>query len=342
MAGIQFPANEKGDRRRQGIATGSTTSFNKEVYGAMANSLGAKELPIPTDGFAVGYRGVRRQNQIGEGLAPQVLPSPGSDCGEHPETPGLRMRSVTVGVVICCLLMLALNILARRGVVTISVYLVSRMRQSSPLNSEVVRLHASKGIGSHTAPANEHVFFSGQDSSKLQEVLQKALEKVASGWSFHPGASTFSQGIIGASLVAPTWASLQARAMDFEPSGAPAVPLPQAMATTAAQHGSRCGAGSTMAGDGTHRLGAGSELGPVRPLLEAGATVCAVATRRPKRWAELIAFARRSAGTLLVPVYPGQTVNNDEVRLTVASDYIVDAVKSLGKDKVSFAYLAPW
>eukprot|EP00435_Cladocopium_sp_Y103_P063501 s670_g25.t1 len=36
MAGIQFPANEKGDR--------STTSFNKEVFSAMANSLGAKDL----------------------------------------------------------------------------------------------------------------------------------------------------------------------------------------------------------------------------------------------------------------------------------------------------------
>ncbi len=31
-----------------------------------------------------------------------------------------------------------------------------------------------------------------------------------------------------------------------------------------------------------------------------------------------------------------------KVRLTVASDYIVESLKSLGKDKVSFAYLAPW
>ena len=45
---------------------------------------------------------------------------------------------------------------------------------------------------------------------------------------------------------------------------------------------------------------------------QAGATVAAVATRRPKRWAELIAFARQSAGTLLVPVSPNQAVNNDE------------------------------
>ena len=46
---------------------------------------------------------------------------------------------------------------------------------------------------------------------------------------------------------------------------------------------------------------------------EAGATVAAVATRRPKRWADLIAFARKSAGTLLVPVSPtAGEVNNDE------------------------------
>ena len=31
-----------------------------------------------------------------------------------------------------------------------------------------------------------------------------------------------------------------------------------------------------------------------------------------------------------------------KVRLTVASDYAVEALKSLGADKVSFAYLAPW
>ncbi|CAE8736873.1 unnamed protein product [Polarella glacialis] len=49
-------------------------------------------------------------------------------------------------------------------------------------------------------------------------------------------------------------------------------------------------------------LGAGSELGPARPLLEAGATVVAVATRRSQRWADLIAFARGTAGTLLIPV----------------------------------------
>ena len=46
---------------------------------------------------------------------------------------------------------------------------------------------------------------------------------------------------------------------------------------------------------------------------QAGATVAAVATRRPKRWAELIALARKSAGTLLLPVSPQSgEVKNDE------------------------------
>ena len=34
--------------------------------------------------------------------------------------------------------------------------------------------------------------------------------------------------------------------------------------------------------------------------------------------------------------------NRAKVRLTVAADYAVDALKPLGTDKVSFAYLAPW
>lgn len=58
-------------------------------------------------------------------------------------------------------------------------------------------------------------------------------------------------------------------------------------------------------------LGAGSELGPTRPLLEAGATVLAVATRRPERWLDLITFARKSAGTLLLPVRKGAGGGDD-------------------------------
>lgn len=73
-------------------------------------------------------------------------------------------------------------------------------------------------------------------------------------------------------------------------------------------------------------MGAGSELGPVRPLLEAGATVAAVATRRPKRWADLIAFARTTAGTLLVPVpHDKQVANDEELAQAAGADLLVDA-----------------
>jgi len=65
-------------------------------------------------------------------------------------------------------------------------------------------------------------------------------------------------------------------------------------------------------------LGANSELGPVRPLLEAGATVAAVATRRPERWKGLISFARETAGTLLVPVGAGDTASSDQELAAVA------------------------
>eukprot|EP00927_Polykrikos_kofoidii_P054739 TRINITY_DN49115_c0_g1_i1.p1 TRINITY_DN49115_c0_g1~~TRINITY_DN49115_c0_g1_i1.p1 ORF type:complete len:521 (+),score=83.30 TRINITY_DN49115_c0_g1_i1:74-1564(+) len=69
-------------------------------------------------------------------------------------------------------------------------------------------------------------------------------------------------------------------------------------------------------------LGAGSELGPVRLLLEAGATVAAVGTRKPARWAELIEFTRRTAGTLLVPVASGSVTGGDDE--TIAQSAGVD------------------
>ncbi|KAJ1445555.1 hypothetical protein M885DRAFT_626074 [Pelagophyceae sp. CCMP2097] len=49
-------------------------------------------------------------------------------------------------------------------------------------------------------------------------------------------------------------------------------------------------------------FGASSEVGPCRHLLRLGATVAAVGTRRAGRWAKLIAFARSTPGTMLVPV----------------------------------------
>ncbi len=49
-------------------------------------------------------------------------------------------------------------------------------------------------------------------------------------------------------------------------------------------------------------LGAGSEMGPLRPLLGWGATVAAVDLPRPAVWERVLRVARGSAGRLLVPV----------------------------------------
>lgn len=76
-------------------------------------------------------------------------------------------------------------------------------------------------------------------------------------------------------------------------------------------------------------LGAGSELGPLRHLLRAGATVYAVGTRKPKRWADLINFARGTAGTLVVPV-PTRTPDSGDVSAVAGADLVKDpcAVKN--------------
>jgi hypothetical protein len=49
-------------------------------------------------------------------------------------------------------------------------------------------------------------------------------------------------------------------------------------------------------------LGAGAEVGPLSPLLGWGARVIAVDLPRPRIWERILDTARRSAGTLLVPV----------------------------------------
>lgn len=73
-------------------------------------------------------------------------------------------------------------------------------------------------------------------------------------------------------------------------------------------------------------LGAGSELGPLRLLLLAGATVVAIATRKPSRWAELIKFARGTAGTLILPVSLGTAQSDDQQIADAAGlDLIKDA-----------------
>lgn len=66
-------------------------------------------------------------------------------------------------------------------------------------------------------------------------------------------------------------------------------------------------------------LGAGSELGPLRSLLRAGATVYAVGTKKPQRWAELIEFARSTAGTLIIPV-PAGTPSTSDPSLVAGAD----------------------
>ena len=48
-------------------------------------------------------------------------------------------------------------------------------------------------------------------------------------------------------------------------------------------------------------LGAGSEVGPLQTLLLLGATVIAVARNKPENWKKLIATAKGSSGTLIIP-----------------------------------------
>jgi len=86
-------------------------------------------------------------------------------------------------------------------------------------------------------------------------------------------------------------------------------------------------------------LGAGSELGPLRSLLRAGATVYAVGTKKPQRWADLIEFARGTAGTLVVPVPTGTPASSD-VSLVAGADliktpaavktWVLDCLKTIG------------
>jgi len=78
-------------------------------------------------------------------------------------------------------------------------------------------------------------------------------------------------------------------------------------------------------------LGVSSELGPAKLLLQAGATVIAVARRKPDRWAPLISFARGTSGTLVFPVpkdkVPGDVVKASDSELAehAGIDIIADA-----------------
>lgn len=72
-------------------------------------------------------------------------------------------------------------------------------------------------------------------------------------------------------------------------------------------------------------IGAGSELCPLKHLLQAGATVAALATRKPQRWEKLIEFTRGTAGTLLLPVAKGtDTAVDSTVAKAAGVDLMVD------------------
>lgn len=69
-------------------------------------------------------------------------------------------------------------------------------------------------------------------------------------------------------------------------------------------------------------LGAGSAMGPVETLLSLGATVVAIDLAIPAMWKRLIATARRSPGTLLVPFFhrsPEQDFAGDDEGLAEAA-----------------------
>lgn len=62
-------------------------------------------------------------------------------------------------------------------------------------------------------------------------------------------------------------------------------------------------------------LAGGAEYAPTRHWLALGGTVAVVARSNPKRWSDLIAHARNSGGTLLVPVLKSR-VSQDSIALT--------------------------
>ena len=73
-------------------------------------------------------------------------------------------------------------------------------------------------------------------------------------------------------------------------------------------------------------LAAGAECAPTEAWLAAGGTVLAVMRHNPKRWAELIEFARQSAGTLLIPLKGdvSESLSDDEIALRAGIDLVKD------------------
>lgn len=65
-------------------------------------------------------------------------------------------------------------------------------------------------------------------------------------------------------------------------------------------------------------LGAGAEMGPLQSLLRWGATVDAVDLPRPDLWKRVLEVARAGAGTVRVPVRPGQQDASDLTKVAGA------------------------
>jgi hypothetical protein len=76
-------------------------------------------------------------------------------------------------------------------------------------------------------------------------------------------------------------------------------------------------------------LGAGSAMGPLRVLLELGANIIAVDINREPVWSRLIAMARNSPGTMIVPVSkPAKDIKDDADLAKVAgADLLNDTPK---------------
>lgn len=81
-------------------------------------------------------------------------------------------------------------------------------------------------------------------------------------------------------------------------------------------------------------IGATSALGPLRSLLSLGGTVVGI-SRPSRKWAELIAFARASAGTLIVPVPEGskEGMSDEELAAVAGADLLTQTPEIRGMVK---------
>jgi len=79
-------------------------------------------------------------------------------------------------------------------------------------------------------------------------------------------------------------------------------------------------------------LGAGSELGPVKSLLQWGANVLAVRTRKASQWKALEDFARTTPGRLFIPVSDGVSGADILVEPLHIRDWIASVVPDSVQD----------